>query len=83
MDNTIVVIFISTKHNIKVDLEIPNTITKRELLVGLNEGYDLKINISDIKKLFLKSENPISLLKGNKRLCDYGIRNGSVLFYTE
>ena len=31
----------------------------------------------------LKSENPIALLKGNKSLSEFGLRNGSIINYTE
>ncbi len=83
MDKTIVVIFNILKRNISVDIEIPTDITTRELLVGLNQAFDLGIDTSDIKKCYLKVENPIVLLRGNKLLSEYGLRNGSVINYTE
>lgn len=80
---TAIVIFHITKRKISVDLEIPVNITANELVLALNTAYELGINTSDIKNCYLKAENPIALLKGNKTLADYGLRNGSDIYYTE
>lgn len=80
---TAIVIFHITKRKISVDLEIPLSITANELVLALNTAYELGINTSDIKNCYLKAENPIALLKGNKTLADYGLRNGSDIYYTE
>lgn len=83
MDDKIVVIFNLIRKSISVDIEIPIDITTRELLIGLNYAFDLGIDTSDIKKCYLKAENPIALLRGNKQLREYGLRNGSIINYTE
>ena len=80
---TAIVIFHITKRKMSVDLEIPLNITANELVLALNTAYELGINTSDIKNCYLKAENPIALLKGNKTLADYGLRNGSDIYYTE
>lgn len=77
------VVFNMTKSNIVKDIEIPLYITANELVVALNEAYDLKIDTSDVKKSYLKAERPIVLLKGNKTLAEFGVRNGTVIYYTE
>lgn len=82
-NNTAIVIFNITKRNFTADLEIPLDISANELVVALNTAYDLGIDIADIKNCYLKAENPISLLKGNKTLAEFGLRNGSVINYTE
>lgn len=79
----VIVIFNNKKTNTTMDIEIPLNITANELVVGLNAAYDLGINVDDIKKCYLKSEKPIALLKGNKLLSQYGIRNGSIINFTE
>jgi uncharacterized ubiquitin-like protein YukD len=53
------------------------------LVLALNTAYELKIDVSDIKECYLKSENPIALLRGNKTLAEYGLRNGSIINFTE
>ena len=80
---TAIVIFNITKRNFSVDLEIPLFITANELVVALNSAYNLQIDVSDIKNCYLKAERPIALLRGNKTLEEYGIRNGSIINYTE
>lgn len=79
----ITVIFCMTKRNITKDIEIPLYITANELVTALNEAYDLKIDTSNVKQCYLKSEKPIALLKGNKTLQEFGIRNGSEIYFTE
>lgn len=78
-----IIIFNIIKKNESYDLDIPLDISANDLVVALNTAYDLKIDVSDIKKCHLKAENPIALLRGNKALSDYGIRNGSVINFTE
>ena len=82
MTDSVVVIFKNVEKNINVDLEVPLYITARELVIGLNEAYELDIDINDIKKCFLKVDIPVMLLRGNMLLRDAGIRNGSVISYS-
>ena len=78
-----VIIFNIVKRNFSVDLEIPLNITANELVNALNTAYELGVDTSDIKNCYLKAENPIALLKGNKTLADFGLRNGSIINFTE
>lgn len=80
--NTAIIIFKMHKKNMTVDIEIPLDITANELVEALNTAYDLGIDSSDIKSCYLKSEKPIALLRGNKTLSEYGLRNGSIINYT-
>ena len=81
-DEKVTVLFNILKRNIVKELEIPLDISANELVNALNMAYDLEIEISDVKQCYLKSENPIALLKGTKKLSEYGIRNGTVIYYT-
>ena len=78
-----IIVFNIVKRQISVDLEVPLNITANELVVALNTAYELGIDTSNIKNCYLKAENPIALLRGNKTLSEYGIRNGSVITFTE
>lgn len=78
-----IVIFNIAKRNTSVDLEIPLNISANELVIALNTAYELGIDTSDIKSCYLKAEQPIVLLKGNKTLAEFGIRNGSVINFTK
>lgn len=82
-NNTALVIFKITKRNVSVDLELPLSISANDLVSSLNTAYELGIDTSDVQQCYLKAENPIALLKGNKLLSEFGIRNGSVIYYTE
>ena len=81
--DTAIIIFNIEKRKESFDLEIPLDISANDLVNALNMAYNLNIDTSDIKNCYLKAENPIALLKGNKTLQDYGIRNGSIINFTE
>lgn len=81
MDEKIIVNFNIVDRNFSVDIEIPLDITARELVIGLNTAYELGIDTTDAKVCYLKAENPIALLRGNKLLREYGLRNGSVIYF--
>ncbi len=69
------------RENRKIDIDIPLDISANELIIGLNSAYDLGMDISDLSKCCLKTENPIAFLRGNKKLAEYGLRNGTVINY--
>lgn len=83
MDNKATIIFKIKKRNMEYDLEIPLFITANELVLALNEAFQLEIDTENIENCYLKAERPIALLKGNRTLDDYGIRNGSIINFTE
>lgn len=60
-----------------IDLEVPLNITANELVTGINSAYELGIDTSDVKNCFLRAENPIMLLRGEKTLAEFGVRNGT------
>lgn len=78
-----IIVFYMLKRNAAVDLEIPLHITANDLVVALNTAYELGIDTSDIKNCYLKAEKPIALLKGNKTLAEFGVRNGTIISFTE
>ena len=80
---TAIIILNITKKNFTVDREVPLDISANDLVNALNTAYELGIDTSDIKNCYLKAENPIALLKGNKTLAEFGLRNGSVINFTE
>ena len=80
---TAVIIFNIIQREFSADLEVPLEITANELVLALNTAYSLGIDTTDIKNCYLKSENPIALLRGHKTLKEFGIRNGSIVNFTE
>lgn len=77
--STIVVVLWFHSSSQKIDIEIPDSISANEFVIALNDAYHLGIDTSNLAECFLKSENPIALLKGNKTLKEYGLRNGSII----
>lgn len=84
MDNDRVVVILNiTKRNFSADIEVPLNITANELVIGLNSAYDLGIDVTNVKDCYLKAENPIALLKGNRLLSEFGVRNGTIINITD
>lgn len=78
-----IVIFNIIQRKFTIDLEIPLNISANELVIALNTAYSLGIDTTNIKNCYLKAENPTVLLKGNKTLAEFGLRNGSIINFTE
>lgn len=76
-----IIIFNNIKRQQSIDLEIPLNISANDLVLALNSAYDLGIDVSSIKNCYLKAERPIALLKGNKSLKDFGVRNGTIIIF--
>lgn len=81
MEEKVIVIFHHVKRNETYDIELPLDIGASELVMALNQGLSLGMDTKDISQRYLKSTNPIALLKGNKTLAEYGIHNGSEIWY--
>jgi uncharacterized ubiquitin-like protein YukD len=81
VDRIVVVLYIH-KSGEKFDIEIPLDITAKDLVLALNHAFNLGIDVNNITECYLKTENPIALLKGNTRLRDYKLRNGTVINIT-
>lgn len=81
----IVIVFRQIKNRMVFDseLEIPTNMTANDLIVALNQLFDLGMNINKIQSCYLKAENPIALLKGDKTIADIGLINGSIVIYNE
>ena len=80
---TVIIILDLGKRKKTVDLEVPLNITANELVNALNTAYGLGINKNDIKNCYLKAERPIALLRGNRTLGEFGVRNGTVIRFSD
>ena len=83
MENTVIIKFNYLRKNISYDLEVPLDITTKDLVMALNNIFDLGIDTSNIRNCILKVENPVVLMRGNKLLGDYGLRNGSIINFSD
>ncbi|HIY29493.1 MAG TPA: EsaB/YukD family protein [Candidatus Mediterraneibacter avicola] len=63
----------------RTDVDLPLNITANEAIIGLNQAFGLGMDTSDLSRCFLRTENPIALLKGNRTLEEFGIRDGTVI----
>lgn len=81
MEETAIVEFVNYINGKMKEIEIPLNITANDLVLSLNEAFDLGMNTEDIFSCYLVAENPIAFLRGNKTLREYGIRNGSLIIY--
>lgn len=81
MEDKVIVIFHHIKKNTSIDIELPLDIGANELVLALNQGLELGIDMKDISQRYLKATNPIALLKGNRTLAEYGIHNGTEIWY--
>ena len=81
----IVIVFRQIKNRMVFDseLEIQTNMTANDLIVALNQLFDLGMNINKIQSCYLKAENPIALLKGDKTIADIGLINGSIVIYND
>ena len=80
---TVIIILDLVKRKKTVDLEVPLNITANELVVALNTAYGLGINTNDIKNCYLKAEHPIALLRGNRTLGEFGVRDGTEIRFSD
>lgn len=79
MEDYVTILLRISELNQEHDLYIPNDITAKELLEAIVYGYGLKTDMEDISNCYLIAENPAVLLKGNEKLSDSGIHNGTII----
>lgn len=79
MDNSVIMIFNHKRLNKKIDIEVPLDITANEFIYGLNMGLKLGIDLSNVAECYLCTEEPITLIRGDKLLEEFGIRNGTII----
>lgn len=83
MDQNNVIITVKfLKKGTMLDLDVPLDISANELCSALFEKY-LPEQYGNMYSYYLKAERPIALLRGEKTLREYGIRDGSVINITE
>lgn len=81
MEEKIIIELHSKRQGAICDLEIPLHITAIELLQALNQAMHLGIRIDQLSECYLTAENPIALLRGDVELSEYGLHDGSRIYY--
>lgn len=82
MKETLIVVFSNQDTGKEMDLEIPLYITADELIRSLNHALQLGIDTDDMEKCFMRTENPIALLRGDRLLKDYHLHTGTKICYS-
>ena len=70
------------KKEMVYDIEVPIDITANDLVLALNQGFGLGIDTNNVLECYLKTENPIALVKGDKTLRQFGLYDGTVINIT-
>lgn len=70
------------KEEIDYDIEVPIDITANDLVLALNQGFGLGIDTNNVLECYLKTENPIALVKGDKTLRQFGLYDGTIINIT-
>lgn len=83
MDEKIIIMFKKSNDAKEIDLEVPADLTANELIYGLNQSFNLGINMDKPSKCYLRADYPKALIRGEKTLQDLGIRNGTIIYYDE
>jgi len=81
MGDSIIVQFERINTDIKFDIEIPKELTANELVKALNIGLSLGIDMDDVSQCYLIAENPLSLLRGETTIEEYGLYDGSKIIF--
>ncbi len=81
MKENLIVVFSNENTGKEIDIEILLYITADELVRSLNRGLSLGIDEEDMEKCYLRTENPIALLRGDRLLKDYHLHTGTKICY--
>ena len=76
-----IVHFVDHVNREEMDLELALDMTAFELFTGLNVAQAWGYNPADTDGHYLVMERPIALLKGNKSLGSFGVRDGSIIHF--
>lgn len=81
MGDVAVIIFENRVSGESCDLEVPLNITANDLIKGIAQAFCLeKLNNGNAES-YLKAENPIALIRGNKTLFEIGIHHATTVTY--
>ena len=81
MSNNAIITVNLIKTGYSYDLDVPLDISASELCAALFQKY-LPEYHGDTHQYYLKMERPIALLRGERTLRDYGMRDGSIINIT-
>ena len=65
----------------EIDVEVPLDVPANDIIVGLNQAFQLGIDTDNVRYCYLKCESPTALLRGDHTLRDFGVHTGSRIMY--
>lgn len=80
-EDTIIISFERTDTGHSMDLEVPVSLTAKELVFALNKSLMLGISMDDQEGFYLRSENPTALLRGETTLEELHLHHGSRVIF--
>lgn len=83
MEDNIIVIFKRKSDGREIDLEIPLNLSANELIYGLNESFNLGINMDKPSECYLMADEPKALIRGEVTLEELGLRDGTIIYFDE
>jgi hypothetical protein len=66
-----------------IDIEVPLHITANDLVTALNHGFQLGMDADNAPDAYLRTENPVTLVKGGKTVAEFGLYDGTVIHVTK
>lgn len=66
---------------IDTDIEVSLDITANEFISALNHAYKLCIDIEDMTQCYLCCERPMVLLRGDRTLREFGVRDAMLIHF--
>ncbi len=63
------------------ELEVPGDITAIDLIEALASIYRVPVDKERVYDYYLKMDRPKALVRGNQKLSDTGMRNGSEVWF--
>ena len=81
MGDSAIIIFENRMSGESFDIETPLNITANDLIQGIATAFGLEELKNAKTESYLKAENPIVLIRGNKTLFELGIHHATTVFY--
>ena len=81
VEDKVIITVWNHEENRQVDILVSLDISALELFCGLNSAFGWGYSTQNPRICYLAAENPIVLLRGNKKLKEYGIRDGSIIHF--
>ncbi len=79
MKNRALVVVKNRMDGTERDFDIPLDISLNDFILALSSIYGVDLGEEKMGRRHLSVENPVTLMKGNRLLREYGLRDGSII----